>query len=93
MKRIIAPIPIDGELDDMIEGAARATGLKRADVMRQGLRHGVPAFISRLSDANMQREPGNLDFLDKYPKSTVAGKDYKKALKEKLSMKYGRPCR
>jgi hypothetical protein len=93
MKQAIAPIPIDAELDALIDDAATASGLKRADVMRQGLRHGVPAFLSRLNDATVQRDPGNLAFLDKHPKSPVPAKEYKKALKEKLSRKHGRPCR
>jgi hypothetical protein len=93
MKSRVMPIPIDGELAQMIEQAAKQTGLKQADVMRQGLRHGVPRFLERMRAATVQREPKSLAFLDDYPKSPVAARDYKKALREKLAKKYGRANR
>jgi hypothetical protein len=93
MKRSILPIPVDAELRETIENPAKATGLKQADVMRQGLRHGVPAFVRRIQEFTRQGPPVDFSFMDKYPKAKISAKDVKKALKEKLVKKYGRPNR
>lgn len=90
MKRDILPIPVEEDIDSAVRQVADATGLKLADVMRQGLRHGVPAFMERLSRASAERPPKCLSYLDDYPRSSVAAKGYKAALREKLAKKYAR---
>jgi hypothetical protein len=61
--------------------------------MRQGLRHGVPAFISRLRIVTAERPPKCLDYLDEYPRSRVRAKGYKAALRDKLATKHARANR
>jgi hypothetical protein len=93
MKSVVVPIPVEADIDAMVRESAEATGLKLADVMRQGLRHGVPAFVARLRTGSVQRQPACLAYLDRYPESKIAAKDYKVALKAKLAKKYDRPNR
>jgi hypothetical protein len=90
MKRDVLPIPVEEDIDSAVRQAAETTGLKLADVMRQGLRHGVPAFMERLSRASAERPPRCLSYLDDYPRSPVAAKGYKAALRKKLAKKYAR---
>lgn len=87
------PIPVDGEIAKMVRDAAKETGLKQADVMRQGLRHGVPEFVRKMRVAGERHPPKCLDYLDEYPRSTVSAKNYKAALKEKIRKKYDRANR
>ena len=47
-KNHILPIPAEPELKRMIVAGARSTRLSQADVMRQGLRIGVPELVRRL---------------------------------------------
>jgi hypothetical protein len=61
--------------------------------MRQGLRHGVPAFVQQLRAATAERPPRCLGYLDKYPRSQSRARGYKAALLGKLKKKYGRPHR
>jgi hypothetical protein len=88
MKSVVVPIPVDGEIDEMITAAAKETGLKKADIMRQGLRHGVPAFVRAIKVASSQNPPKCLEYVDDYPPATIAAKDLKKAIKEKIRTKY-----
>src|SRR2546427_2577164 len=51
MKRaqsLTLPVPVDGELKSLIEEAAAKTRLSQADVMRSGLRIGVPEVVRRM---------------------------------------------
>jgi hypothetical protein len=89
MKRGILPIPVDEDIDASVRQGAEATGLKLADVMRQGLRHGVPAFIQRLRAATAERPAKCLHYLDDYPRSEVPAKGYKAALRKRLARKHG----
>ncbi|MBI2948528.1 MAG: hypothetical protein HYY23_12870 [Verrucomicrobia bacterium] len=93
MKTELLPIPVDADLNSLVRQAAGATGLKMADVMRQGLRHGVPAFVQRLRAANQERPPACLKYLDEYPPSQVRAKGFKAELRRKLGRKYDRANR
>jgi len=93
MKRAVLPIPVEEDIDVTVREGAEATGLKLADVMRQALRHGVPAFVQRLRVASAERPPGCLAYLDKYPRSRVRARRYKAALRRKLARKYDRAHR
>lgn len=93
MKSGILPIPVDEDIDAVVRQGARAIGLKLADVMRQGLRHGVPAFISRFRTVTSERPPKCLDYLDEYPRSRVRARGYKAALGRKLARKHDRAHR
>ena len=93
MKPHVMPIPVDSDIDTLIRKAAEDSGLKLADIMRQGLRHGVPVFLDRLRIASAQCAPKCLDYLDDYPKSSVPANGYKAALKAKLAKKYDRSNR
>lgn len=93
MKHEVLPIPVEEDIDSAVREGAEATGLKLADVMRQGLRHGVPAFVQRLRAATAVRAPKCLNYLDKYARSHVRGKGYKTELRKKLVKKHDRPNR
>ena len=88
MKRDVLPIPVDADINDLVRQGAEATGLKLADVMRQGLRHGVPAFVQRLKLTSVERPPGCLNYLDDYARSAAPAKGYKQELRRKLAKKY-----
>lgn len=90
MKRVVLPIPVEEDIDSAVRRAAETSGLKLADVMRQGLRHGVPAFMERLTRASAERPPRCLSYLDEYPRSSAAAKGFKAALLNKLANKYAR---
>jgi hypothetical protein len=68
-------------------------GLKLADVMGQGLRHGVPAFVSRLRAVSAERPAKCLDYLDEYPRSRVRAAGYKAALRTTIAAKHARAHR
>jgi hypothetical protein len=89
------PIPVDGEIYEMIRESAKKTGLSMADVMRQGLRWGVPAFTRAISAPQQEyRRPKSLDYVDDYPPADINDvRDMKKVLKEKLRKKYERSNR
>lgn len=89
----VLPIPMDDDIDAAVRQGAEAIGLKLADVMRQGLRHGVPAFISRLRTVTAERPPRCLDYLDDYPRSRVRARGLKAALRKTLARKYDRADR
>jgi hypothetical protein len=61
--------------------------------MRQGLRHGVPAFVHRLRAVMVERPPKCLDYLDEYPRSRARARGYKVALRRALAKKHGRTHR
>ena len=58
----LLPIPVDGELKDLIEQAARRTRLTQADVMRSALRIGVPELVKRLEGPKGPRPETLLGF-------------------------------
>lgn len=93
MKRGVLPIPVEEDIDITVRQGAEATGLKLADVMRQALRHGVPAFVHRLRGVAAERQPRCLDYLDEYPRSRVRAKGYKAALRRALARKHARTNR
>lgn len=92
MKTII-PIPVDAEIYEMIKASAAATGFSMADVMRQGLRRGVPEFTEKMKIAEGVRPPKCLEYLDEYPRATVLAKDAKAALTQKLKKKHANAYR
>ena len=93
MKSDVLPIPVESDINALVRDGAQATGLKLADVMRQGLRHGVPAFVQRLRAASAERQPKCLAYLDQYPASSARAKGFKAALRKKLARKYDRAHR
>jgi hypothetical protein len=93
MKSDVLPIPVEADIDALVREGAQITGLKLADVMRQGLRHGVPAFLQRLRVAAVERPAVCLGYLDDYPPSGIRAKGYKAALRTKLAKKHDRAHR
>jgi hypothetical protein len=90
MKGKVLPIPVEADLNVLVRQGAKATGLKLSDVMRQGLRHGVPAFLQRLQAVSARRVPKCLAYLDDYPASLAPARGLKARLRAKLSKKHGR---
>ena len=58
----ILPIPVEPEIKKLVESGAHSTRLSQADVMRQGLKIGVPELVRRLRGP---RRPLT-DYLDKF---------------------------
>lgn len=73
MKTGVLPIPVDDDIDTTVREGAAAVGLKLADVMRQGLRHGVPAFISRMRTVTAERPPKMLGLPGRVPGARRSG--------------------
>jgi hypothetical protein len=93
MKTVVVPIPVDIEIARMVAEGARATGLKKADVMRQGLRLGVPALVERLMAPQVSRPPKFLAYIDNESNDAIDPRTMKKALRAKLAKKYDRANR
>jgi hypothetical protein len=93
MKSGILPIPVEADLEALVRQGATETGLKLSDVMRQGLRHGIPAFVRRLRAASAQHVPVCLNYLDDYPASSFPAKGFKTTLRAKLAKKHDRAHR
>jgi hypothetical protein len=89
MKTVILPIPVDEEIAELVSQGAKATGLKKADVIRHGLRLGVPALVQTLTASNARRRPKCFDYIDEYPNATVAAKNVEKALRKRTAKEYG----
>jgi hypothetical protein len=49
MKRELLQIRVEPELSVLITDAAQRTGLSKSEVLRQGLRKGIPELITALS--------------------------------------------
>ena len=64
----ILPIPVEPEIKKLILSGAKSTKLSQADVMRQGLKIGVPELVRRLRGP---RRPLT-DYLDKFVGIPVA---------------------
>ena len=45
MKRSVLQIRVEKELDSLIDHGAKRTGLSKSELVRQGLRRGVPEVI------------------------------------------------
>jgi hypothetical protein len=58
----ILPIPVEREIKQMIVSGAKSTRLSQADVMRQGLKIGVPELVRRLRGPRRSLT----DYLDKF---------------------------
>jgi hypothetical protein len=58
----ILPIPVEPEIKQLIVSGAKSTKLSQADVMRHGLKIGVPELVRRLRGP---RRPLT-DYLDKF---------------------------
>jgi hypothetical protein len=73
MKRTnaILPVPVEREIKQLIVSGAKSTKLSQADVMRQGLKIGVPELVRRLRGP---RRPLT-DYLDKFAGLPVRTKE------------------
>lgn len=67
----ILPIPVEPEIKRLIVSGAKATKLSQSDVMRQGLKIGVPELVRRLRGP---RRPLT-DYLDKFAGIPVRSRD------------------
>ena len=67
----ILPIPVEPEIKRLIVSGALSTKLSQADVMRQGLKIGVPELVRRLRGP---RRPLT-DYLDKFAGLPVRSRD------------------
>ena len=48
MRKAMLQIRVEPEIGAMIESAVRRTGLTKSEVLRQGLRKGIPALVHAL---------------------------------------------
>ena len=86
------PIPVESDISDLVKEGAARTGLSQADIIRSGLRRGVPAFVQDTLQAQQRRRNLSWAWLDAYPRAIVAAKDSKAYLRQKLMKKYGAHC-
>ncbi len=92
MKRVSSrslPVPVEADIDDLVKAGAAQTGLSQADIVRSGLRRGVPAFVQDTLHAQSRRRDLSWGWLDRYPRAVVPAKDSKDYLRQKLRRKYG----
>jgi hypothetical protein len=83
------PIPVESDINDLVKDGAARTGLSQADIIRSGLRRGVPAFVQDTLQAQQRRRNLSWAWLDAYPRAIVPAKDSKAYLRQKLTKKYG----
>ena len=82
------PIPVEADIDDLVKDGAAQTGLSQADIIRSGLRRGVPAFVRDTLMAQGRRRKLSWDWLDKQPRAVATARDSKEWLKKKLQSKH-----
>ena len=80
----IVPSPLNDELEAAIREAAEATDLAKSDVMRHGLRLGVPLVVAQFKTKRNRRRPACLDYLDDFATAPVTARDAKAYLRKKL---------
>lgn len=89
MKSAALPIPVEPDLQRLIAEVAGRTGLSKADVMRLGLRHGVPQVARQFDGLRQRRQPACLAWLDEYPTVPEAKlRERKAAFREALKRKH-----
>jgi len=86
------PVPVEADIDSLVKDGAARTGLSQADIIRSGLRRGVPAFVEATIQLSERHKPACLDWLEDYPLSPVAAKEAKQYLRRKLREKYVYHC-
>ena len=67
----ILPVPVEPEIKQLIASGAKSTKLSQADVMRHGLKIGVPELVRRLRGP---RRPLT-EYLDKFVGLPVRSED------------------
>jgi hypothetical protein len=61
----LLPVPVDGELKDLVKEASLKTHLSQAAVMRSALRIGVPEVVKRLGGRPKPRR-NLVEYLDAF---------------------------
>ncbi len=64
-RAVIQPVPIDGDLKNLITDAAHKTHLTQAEVMRTALRIGVPEVVKRLQVSRKPRR-NFIEYMDAF---------------------------
>jgi hypothetical protein len=83
------PVPVEADIDSLVKDGASRTGFSQADIIRSGLRRGVPAFVEETMQSRHRHKPACLEWLDDYPLSPVPAKSAKAYIRRKLHSKYG----
>jgi hypothetical protein len=84
-----SPVPIDSDINKLIRDGAKRTGLSEAEIIRSGLRRGIPAFVQDTLQAEQRRRKLSWAWLDAFPRASVPAKNCKAFLRHKLNKKYG----
>ena len=79
---------MDSDINKLVKDGAERTGLSQADIIRLGLRRGVPAFVQDTLQTQQRRRNLSWAWLDAYPRAIVPAKVSKAYLRQKLSKKY-----
>lgn len=93
MKRDLSrslPIPVEPDIQELVRSGAAQTGLSQADIIRSGLRRGVPAFVQDTLRAQGRKRKICWDWLDSQPRAYVPARESKRFLREKLRARYGK---
>lgn len=87
MPKPILPVPIEEDIEKMVAQGVAKTRLCKLDVIRQGLRVGVPAFMRLLQPPRTPQRDWKV-YIDDYPNASRTAAGYKSALKTKLRAKH-----
>lgn len=82
---------MDPDIKELIKDGAARTGLSEADIIRSGLRRGVPAFVQDTLQAPQRRRNLSWAWLDAYPRAFAPAKNSKAYLWKKLNKNCGSP--
>jgi len=85
---MLPPVPVDSDTIRGIKREAKKARLSQADIVRQSINLGLPQ-VAQAYSREEKRRPKCLDWLGDYPRSPVAARDTKLALKERIARKNG----
>ena len=80
---------MEKDILELVKRGASATGLSQADIIRSGLRRGVPAFVRDTLTAQQRDEASSWAWLDRFPRAVVAARESKAYLRQKLQHNHG----
>ena len=90
MPKPVLPVPIEEDIEKMVAQGVIKTWLCKLDLICQGLRLGVPAFMRVLQPPRKPQRDWNA-YIDDHPNASHPASGYKAALKSKLRAKYRTP--
>ncbi len=81
---------MDSDINKLVKDGAERTGPSQTDIIRSGLRRGVPAFVQDTLQAQQRRRNLSWAWLDAYPRASVPARGSEATIRRKLRKKYNK---